>query len=363
MPEAVSDDLQPRRSRARTALVWGLSIVSTVVMLWVARERFAVEMWPVHFTIVRPDLLVFAALVHLPYATVRAGRLRWVLDDLVSAAGGGPRLDRRVLYGSGFVSSLILLLMPLKLGELSRPILLASERQPGVTGAAALGAVGLERVLDGLLICAMLFGGLALVEHGDGSRLAVVHRFGHGMGLAFILAFVAALVAARDPAAWGARARGWFALLGVSAADTLGGFVVRVATSFRVLYDARRLAPMIASSILYWAITTFQLALVAGACGLELGPAAATATVAIIGLSIQLPGGPAQAGTFQVGAGAALSLLCDPDSYARGGATFVATMFGLQLVGAIVMAVPGAWLLASARARRKAGPGTPGPGA
>lgn len=148
-------------------------------------------------------------------------------------------------------------------------------------------------------------------------------------------------------------------MLGESSAATLAGIVVRLAGSFRVLYDARRLAPMIASSILYWAITTIQLALVAAACGLELGPAAAAATVAIIGLSIQLPGGPAQAGTFQVGAAAALSLLCDAESYARGGASFVATMFALQLVGAVVMAVPGAWLLARARASRDAVGATP----
>ena len=69
--------------------------------------------------------------------------------------------------------------------------------------------------------------------------------------------------------------------------------------------------------------------------------------VAIVGLSIQLPGGPVQAGTFQVGTGVALSLFLAPEAVEGAGSTFAAVMYLLQFVGAAVMALPGLLLLGS----------------
>jgi hypothetical protein len=86
--------------------------------------------------------------------------------------------------------------------------------------------------------------------------------------------------------------------------------------------------------------------LVARACGLPFGAAEAAAVVAIVGLAIQLPGGPAQAGSFQVGMAVALGLF-GPDH--EGASSFAAIMYLLQLAGAAVLALPGALLLAWAR--------------
>jgi hypothetical protein len=98
-------------------------------------------------------------------------------------------------------------------------------------------------------------------------------------------------------------------------------------------------------SLVYWAITTFQLWLVLHACGVPLPPAAAAAVVAIVGLSIQLPGGPAQAGTFQIGASLALGLFLGEAELQGPGSTFAAAMYAMQLVGAAMVALPGLWLL------------------
>jgi hypothetical protein len=86
-------------------------------------------------------------------------------------------------------------------------------------------------------------------------------------------------------------------------------------------------------------------------CGLELGFADAAAVVAIVGLAIQLPGGPAQAGSFQLGMAAALGLLTGSEQ-AAAASSFAALMYLLSLGGAWVLALPGVWLLA--RARRSA---------
>jgi hypothetical protein len=339
----------------RTAALWIGSIVASVVMLWIARTQFGVAVIPDSLSIVDGAAFALACALHLPYAWLRAMRLQYGLDPLVAqATGEDRRFDRKALLGSGFVSFLVLLVLPFKLGEASRPILLARAKEPGVGLAEAVGVVGLERIIDGVLICAMLFGGLAIAHadlRGGSEQLVLVHAFGRWMGIAFAGALVFAVIAARAPEVWGDRVRRWFAVQPKLAAWS-GRTVTRVAGSFAALLGARRLGPMLVVSLAYWAVTTLQLWAVARACGVALPIAGAAATVAIIGLSIQLPGGPAQAGTFQVGAGAAMALLFhDVDLAVRAARVdaFVATMFALPLVGAAVMAIPGAWLL-SARA-------------
>ena len=66
----------------------------------------------------------------------------------------------------------------------------------------------------------------------------------------------------------------------------------------------------------------------------------------MVGLSIQLPGGPAQAGTFRLGAGKALGLYLDDAALQTAGSSFAAVMyirvrfaeysFGLAAVAALV---------------------------
>jgi uncharacterized membrane protein YbhN (UPF0104 family) len=122
----------------------------------------------------------------------------------------------------------------------------------------------------------------------------------------------------------------------------------RVAATIAVLLDWRRGLPFLLWSLIYWTLTICQLWLVMLACGLGLGFADAAAVVAIVGLAIQLPGGPAQAGSFQFGMAAALGLLTGPSEH-DAASSFAALMYLLQLGGACVLALPGAWLLARAR--------------
>ena len=327
----------------RPWLTWGLSLLGAATFFWLASGR--VELWPETLTVESPGMLVAAVLVHVPYAIVRALRLQYVFDPQVARAGG-ERMSRKLLYGSGFVSFFVLLVLPLKLGELSRPMLLARGRQPGLGLPEAVGGVALERLVDGLVIVAMLFGGLALSEVRLESSLANVRAGGAAMLGVFVVGLVGLVVAARMPDRAVAMAEAISGVFGERARTAVGGLVRRVAAMMGGVLSLERAAPFIAWSILYWAITAGQLWLVLEACGIHLSPAAASAIIAIVGLSIQLPGGPAQAGTFHAGAGMALALYLDAGALRSHGSSFVAVMYVLQFVGAGVMALPGLALLA-----------------
>jgi uncharacterized protein (TIRG00374 family) len=321
---------------------WALSIVGAAAFLWIASQRL--ELWPERIDLVLPWALAAGVALHVPYALVRAMRLAFLLDPVVEQAGA-RRFDRRVLYGSGLVSFLVLLVLPLKLGELSRPLLLARAKEPGVGLAESVGAVAAERVLDGLAICAMLFGGLALAGHAR--DLAQVQSIGRWMSIAFAVGLVVGIAAARMPERAGHLASRLCAPLGERASARMSAVMVRIAGALALALQARRALSLVAWTIVYWAITVLQLWLVLRACGIELGAAEAATVVAVVGLSIQLPGGPVQTGTFQLGTAAALSLFLDEAALLGPGSSFAAVMWLLQFAGAAVLALPGALLMAA----------------
>ncbi len=328
----------PPPSRRRTLLLWSTSLLGAALLLWLASQRVA--LWPASFHLPHPELLATAVALHLPYSLTRSLRLRYALDPRVRTATGDPqaRLPRDLLYGSGLVSSLVILLLPLRLGELSRPLLLTRAAVPGVGLAESIAAVASERAVDGLFVVGLLLVGVAQATSTSADDIT---HIGRGMGLVF-LALLAGLatLAALPPR----LLQRWSPALPAR----LARFVLHFAATLRGLAAPRTGLPLLAWSAVYWSLTVLQLWLVLHACGLALGPAEAAAIVGIVGLSIQLPGGPAQVGSYQVGSVLALGLFIPAADLAGPGSCFVAVSFLLGLVGAGLLALPGAWLLARA---------------
>jgi uncharacterized membrane protein YbhN (UPF0104 family) len=346
---ATTDDPGERPSGARRVGLWLASIGAAALLLLLVARFGSIDLWPAKLVLPRPWLFAAACAAQIPYTLTRALRLRFVLDPLVAAASGEPRrrFDWRVLQGSGLLSYPIVIMLPFRLGELSRPLLLTRAREPGVGFAESVSAIAVERVVDGLVVVGMLFFGLALAGlRGDElEAVAYVRGFGQLMALTFVVGLGVLLAAAARPAALERIvARVLPGRLGERASAAAG----RIAGTIAVLFDWRRGLPFVLWSLIYWGLTVTQLWLVLLACGLELGFADAAAVVAIVGLAIQLPGGPAQAGSFQLGVAAALGLLTGPE-HSAAASSFAALMYLLALAGAWLLALPGAWLLARAR--------------
>jgi uncharacterized membrane protein YbhN (UPF0104 family) len=346
-------------SMARRVSMWLASLLAAALLLALVVKFGRIDLWPDPLVLPQPWLFVAACALQIPYTLTRALRLRFVLDPLVARAVGGEagggatkarRFDWRVLQGSGMLSYPIVIMLPFRLGELSRPLLLTRASEPGVGFAESVSAIAVERVVDGLVVVGMLFFGLGFASLAAGPEsadtIAYVRGFGRLMALTFVLGLVVLLAAAARPATLerivSRTVPGRF---GKRAAAAAG----RVAATIAVLLDWRAGLPFLLWSLIYWTLTICQLWLATLACGLELGFAEAAAVVAIVALAIQLPGGPAQAGSFQLGMAAALGLLTAPSEH-DAASSFAALMYLLQLGGACALALPGAWLLGRARA-------------
>ncbi|MDC0718052.1 lysylphosphatidylglycerol synthase domain-containing protein [Nannocystis bainbridge] len=336
----------------RRALLWAVSCVGAVVLLWLASRT--VPLWPDVLHLPRPGLLALAAALHLPYSLLRAVRLRWALPP-------GVPVSRDLLVGSGLVSFLVILLLPLRLGELSRPLLLARAGVPGLGLPEAIAAIASERLLDGLLVVGMLFLGLGLSTAFSPEFAALVgsvERFGLASGVVFAGLMLALGLLAFTPPRHHERLGG---LVRPVLGARLGEFVFHLAAALRPIFTSARGLFLLAASLVYWAVTLLQLWLVLRACGIDLGAGEAAVIVAIVGLSIQLPGGPAQVGSFQFGAALALQLFIGPADFAGPGASFGALMYLLGLLGALLLALPGLALLGRDRRRRPTDPSPGGP--
>jgi len=342
--------LAPPRTRRRTLLLWLASLVGAAILLWLAAQRL--ELWPSALHVPRADLLLAAAALHVPYSLTRSLRLRYALDPRVRAATGDPRarVPPALLYGSGLVSFLVILLLPLRLGELSRPLILARAGVPGVGLPEAIAAVASERAVDGLMVVSLLLLG---ISHADllGSPAGVT-GVAQGMGLLFLALVLGLTTLALTPTRLVNR-------LAAGLPGRPGRFLVHFAATLRDLAAPRTGLPLVAWSLVYWSLTVGQLWLVLHACGLGLGLAEAAAIVGVVGLSIQLPGGPAQVGSYQVGSVTALALLVSAADLRGPGSSFTAVSYLLGLLGAAALALPGAALLARAAARGPDAPRSP----
>ena len=242
-------------------------------------------------------LLLFVHLVR----TVRWGILLEPLGHV-----GFSRLN-----SASAVGFMLLIVLPLRLGELARPLLIA--RPPVGRGAhlrrsGAMASVVVERIADGLFVG--LLGVLALRALGaraGGDNADFARRAAVLVSLGFFTLCVL-LVAAfflRE------RALELATRLLSPLSPKLAGRVTSMVDAFigaLHLGSGWKVLGFLGLTALYWACATGGLLLVAPAFGIHLGPLEACAVLAIQVVGAMVPAGPGMVGTLQFFTQTGLSL-------------------------------------------------------
>jgi uncharacterized protein (TIRG00374 family) len=270
----------------------------------------------------------------------RAARWRFLLRPL-------GEVPLRGVISVSWVSFAIILLSPLRSGELARPLLVS--RRGSVRVWEAAGTVAAERVIDGLIVSLLLFVPLTLTpklsplpEHvGDlHVSLAAVPRAAYGVLAVFFAAF-AAMGIFYWRRAWARRVtRAVVGVVSPRLADKLAGVVERVADGLRFLPSARLLTPFFLETLAYWLVNVLGLWLIAWGSGLDaMRFSHACVVMGLIGIGILVPSGPGYFGAFQLSAFMALAMYF-PEPTLRGpAACFVFLLYvcqvGFHLVAAL----------------------------
>jgi uncharacterized protein (TIRG00374 family) len=244
-----------------------------------------------------------------------------------------------VVLRASAVGSAAILLLPLRLGELVRPYVLA--RDTGCALSAALGTAVVERVVDGLVITFLLFATLSSYEGSESTLFATA------LGYVCLVIFAGALLVCLG-ALW--RREGTMSVLGwvlgrvhPGLSRVLLGMLGAFLDGVQSLREGRSLVQFLLVTLAYWGVNGLSIGFLASeGFGLPVGPWEGMTVLAILVVGIMIPAGPGLAGNYELFTLKALGLFASASEVSAAGAAFVGSMHAVQF---LVQVLPGLLLV------------------
>lgn len=314
-------------------------IVSIALLYWVFRGLDSAALIACYKSLDGPLLFVSATLF-IPMQLFRLGR--WML--LTSPLGV---VSFREQVRISVVGNALTILLPLRLGEFSRPAMLKAVS--GVPVSSGLGVTALERVLDGLLVSGTFWALIPFMPIAA-TENKVVLGAAIGSGVLFLSAAVALVGMATRPK--------WIEAIGL---HTLGRVAPQLwqkvwvlmeafVAGLQVLQGPRNIFAVFGATMGYWGANALVVACVAAACGMKLPWVAAPLILCVLVFAIMLPSAPGFLGTYQAALVLGLSLF---DYQAGQAATYAMVLYPLNMLLMVGMALPYAAGLSDVLAQTK----------
>src|SRR6266516_2639839 len=252
-----------------------------------------------------------------PASTSRASRWAWVVGLAVALATltfplrtlrwqlilrevGGKRFRLLPLWHATAIGFMANNLLPVRAGEFARAY--AAQQQLPVRFSTALASVGVERVLDGLLLVGLMTLAIASPAFPGHARIGTTSVSGLATGAAafFGAVFVVAVLVVHRPAPWLALLqRVTHAVLPTRFAERLTQIAEGLVAGLEVLKSPTRFAGVVAWSLVQWLVNAAAFAVCFRACGLAVPPEGAFLLQGIIGFGVALPSSPGFVGVFE----------------------------------------------------------------
>jgi uncharacterized protein (TIRG00374 family) len=298
------------------------------------------------FTGVSPWALLLYFVLFSIVHFVRAARWKLLLLPLHEVSMS------RVL-GASFVGFAAIVLLPMRAGEVVRAVLIRKKGE--ISGWAATGTIGAERVIDGLVLSLMLLFGLATAKTLDPlpdriGKLEVstsrVPQFAYFALLIFACAFIAMAVF-YFRRQWARRVT--LATLGVFSRRGAQWFAKRVeqiTDGLHFLPNARLTVPFMALTVFYWWLNAWATWVLARGCGFaDFSYAQACVATGTLALGILVPNAPGFVGAFQFSIFAAFAMFYPEEQLDIAGSAYVFWVYVLQMVITVLGALWGVLLL------------------
>jgi len=291
-----------------------LSLAMSAVFIWLSLRH--TDLRAVGRAMASADATRIGAYVAMLLIIHLVRTVRWGL--LLKPLG---RVSFKRLNSASAVGFMMLLLLPFRLGEFARPLLIARP-PPGGRGATlrrsgAFASIVVERIVDGLAIGLLGIVALRMLGAGASGRYADFARHASVLvALGFFALCVAVLAAfflrGRALQLTSALLRPFSPRLAQRACSTLDGFI----SSLHLGSGWKALA-FFALTAVYWTVNGFGLAFLAPAFGFHLAPLMVATILAVQVVGVMVPAGPGMIGTMQFFTQAGLSLFL-PDAFTRG---------------------------------------------
>jgi hypothetical protein len=272
-----------------------------------------------------------------------------------------PTLTTRFAWGASLAGFAAVVFAPLRMGEMVRPWLIS--RGGEVRFLQAVGSVGAERIVDGLLLMSLLAAGLVFATPlspapnriGDLQvPVALVPTIASSALTMFAVAFagMAAFYFFRDVVR-----RITHRILSV-VSEKFANWVIaqleRVADGLSVLSSRKYGGAFIRDSVLYWGFSCLGYLVLLRGCGIAASPAQAAVIMGVLGLGTLLPSGPGFFGTYQLGAYCGLAMFFPENLVLKAGSVFTFVSYSCALGTTVLVGLIGLKLMASKPSRPRA---------
>ena len=279
------------------------------------------------------------------------------------------KVSLRRVFAASFVGFLAILVLPLRAGEVVRPVMV---REQGKLSAwAAAGTLGAERIADGLVLSALLFVALSLSTPLDPlpDRLgdlpisvSLIPRAAYAALVLFGVAFLVMLAFY----VWKHPARRLVhrvvGIVSPRLATWLSRRIENVAEGLSFLSLWRQSVPFALMTIAYWMLNVACTWLLAWGVGFDgFSYARACVLTGVLALGVLMPNAPGFFGAYQFSLYAGLAMFYPRDAVLDRGAAFVFTMYVLQTLITVVFAGWGMLIARSPGGRWAAKVGDPLP--
>lgn len=248
--------------------------------------------------------------------------VRWAL--LLEPVGRVPLARVNAASAVGFMA---LVLLPFRLGEFARPVLVADRR---LRASAALSTIVVERIVDGLFSGLLLVVTLlALPDTTPGVRVLRIAGLAVSAAFASLLAFLVLAARSRERALQlVARVLGPVSpRLARRAGSTLDAFI----HGLKQVPSRPKLAAVFLLTAAYWAVNGYGMKVLATGFGLDLSLHAAFTVLGVLVVGVMIPAGPGMVGTFQGAVVAGLSLFLAPGEVATRGTAYANVLWAAQM--------------------------------
>jgi uncharacterized protein (TIRG00374 family) len=315
-------------TRGRVARALGGVLISAGALWLTLRGKDLPAIWRAALDADHRYLAAYLAvlvLIHL------ARTVRWGI--LLEPVARVPFARLNAVCAVGFMA---LIVLPFRIGEFARPLLVAD--RPRLRVSAAISSVVVERVMDGIFTALLLVASLLAVPEGTGGlRLARAAGWVVLLGFGSLLGLL--VLARRNRVQAVGLAHRLLDRVSPRASARVAGIADAFLHGLRFVPARGRLALFFGLTVVYWGLNAMGMRLLARGFGLDLSPLQALTVLGILVVGVMIPAGPGMVGTFQAAVVLGLSLFLSPAALDVRGQAYANVLWAAQLAMATALGV------------------------
>jgi len=314
----------------RSTVRYLIGIILSALLIWLAFRDIDLQELIGHFTRLSWKPIALCFIGQLIFQI-----LHWIRWGLVLRQFGWVSWDRVFIMGA--IGNAALYLLPVRAGELVRPTLAAGEKEVNLGQTTATSAI--ERIVDGLLVSAILFG--ALLTLGGDYAPQTIYRSGIAFLSIFIGVFFVIYFGNKHQDVVINLLSRTMGRLSPYWTERVINLYINFIQAIRVSATSNILLPYVGLSIALWLIDITSIYWLFGILNIELSFIAASVVISILALGSLIPSGPAQLGVFEFSIVIGLGIF----SISQEEAVLVGTVFHIIVIGLVlVLGLIGLWL-------------------